>query len=112
MNITVIGDNETVTGFRLAGIRSAYSVKTQTIKEVLGKVLSDGKTEIIVITENFANFLREDIEKIKERGRPIIVEVPDKNGPQGYAQKSIQEIIKRAVGIEIGGPKENKGGIK
>lgn len=99
MNIIALGDEETVTGFRLAGVSSAKAVDIKNIDEEFEKIASE--KEVIIITEKFASRIRDKIEKIQERGKPVIVEIPDKEGSVGYTKEKINALIKRVIGMDM-----------
>ncbi len=127
--IAVIGDRETVIGFRLAGVRTAYEAEVETepepeagteagtgevslspqaeakISQLLERLATDG-TAIIIINERLAAQARiqAKIRAINENKRgviPIIVEIPDKRGPVVREISEIERLIKRAVGIAL-----------
>lgn len=100
MNIAVISDSDTGTGFRLAGISAVYETKESDARNTFDKVLAENY-DVIIITEKLVTLLEEKIQKIQEQVTPIVVEIPDKEGPTGYAKTSISETIRRAVGVDI-----------
>ena len=100
-SIAVVGDSETVTGFRLGGIKETNIVKdSKQAKEII-KNLTDRGFSIIITTEKIGDEIRDFIDKItKNRTIPIIVEIPDKTGPITRAADPLRELVKRAIGIE------------
>ena len=100
MNVAVIGDADTTTGFRLAGITAVYEAKSQTAPQVLEKVLTEDY-DIIIITESLAAFAEEQLSEVRGKATPVIVEIPDKKGSIGYTKKILKEVIKNAVGVDI-----------
>ncbi|MEK6978345.1 MAG: V-type ATP synthase subunit F [Candidatus Hydrothermarchaeota archaeon] len=103
MKISVLGDATTVTGFRLAGIRDAYEVSAP--KEAVGllrELVGDKEMGLVIVTERIADEIRAEMEGITEgRITPLIVEIPDREGPMAKKVDPIKELIKRAVGVEI-----------
>ncbi len=101
MEIVVIGDQHTVTGFRLAGIKKTYG--TEDGKENLKKILSDEAVGVLILTERFADDNRGTVEdhRSSKKMTPIIVEVPDVSGPVDRAVDPIRELIKRAIGADV-----------
>jgi len=99
-DIAVIGDKETVTGFRLAGVTSTRVSTTSSVKEDLRSVLSQD-AKIIMITENLAAFIKEEIGRIGRMPSPIIVQIPGIKGFTGNAKRELGETIRRAVGFDI-----------
>ena len=101
MEIVVIGDQHTLTGFSLAGVKRVYG--TDEGKENLKKILSDDTAGVLIITERFAEKNREVLEnhKSSKRMTPIVVEVPDTSGPVERKVDPIRELIKRAIGADV-----------
>ncbi|MHC1610620.1 MAG: V-type ATP synthase subunit F [Candidatus Methanospirareceae archaeon] len=106
--VAVIGDPETVTGFRLAGVREVYEYSSgegEDIPRVLDKVAREG-VPIILINERFAaeRRTREKIREINAKKKgvvPIILEIPDKKGPMEKEIDEIGLLIRRAVGVAV-----------
>jgi len=102
MSIVVIADTDTVTGFRLGGVKEGYPVDTleeaeDTLKEVFKKDVS-----IIIITEKIGDSLRETIDRLTRSSvLPMIIEIPDKTGPSRRATDPMKELIKRVIGVEM-----------
>jgi V/A-type H+/Na+-transporting ATPase subunit F len=102
MSIAVIADPDTVTGFRLGGIKEGYPVEDineaeNTLKEVFKKDVS-----IIITTEKIGDSLRETIDKLASSSAlPMIIEIPDKAGPSERATDPMRELIKRVIGVEM-----------
>ncbi|MCK4476705.1 MAG: hypothetical protein KAU16_08270 [Methanophagales archaeon] len=105
--IAVIGDPETATGFRLAGVKEVYEYSEggEDVVRVLDKLAKDG-VAIVIINEKLAAEARnrEKIREINTKKKgiiPIIVEVPNKKGPMEKEIDEIGQLIKRAVGVAI-----------
>lgn len=102
MSIVVIADADTVTGFKLGGVKEGYPVDTMkeaedTLKEVFKKDVS-----IIIITEKIGDSLRETIDRLTGSSvLPMIIEIPDKTGPSKRATDPMRELIKRVIGVEM-----------
>ena len=100
--IAVVADADTVTGFRLGGIKEGYVVETtEEAEEALTNLIKE-KTSIIIITEKIGDELREVIEKFtKSSALPMIIEIPDKSGPSERVTDPMMELIKRVIGVEM-----------
>lgn len=100
MDVAVVADEDTVTGFRLAGIK-----KTKTIDDPnnLKGALEEFKqnTGVLVTTERLAEENREEINRFKEEGSifPILVEIPDKFG--SAKETELRDLVKKAIGVEV-----------
>lgn len=90
-------------GFALTGIKDLYAVSNrEEAKSALSKVMQDPDMGVLIITERYAQFLRDDIKKFREERPlyPLIVEIQDKKGPM-EREDPIRILIKRAVGLDI-----------
>jgi V/A-type H+-transporting ATPase subunit F len=102
MEIVVIGDEDTRTGFKLAGVTQTYP--GEEIKAHLTEMLQDDSIGIIMINERYAEENREVLNragKDKKRLTPVIVEIPDSKGPITRETDPLQELIRRALGAQI-----------
>lgn len=98
--MSVIGDEETVTGFLLAGIgeRSEHSKnffiitkedKFQ-IEELFYSLVGRGDIGILLICQNIADMIRDTLDKYTEIV-PTILEIPSKNCPYQIEKDSLMQ---------------------
>lgn len=102
MELVVIGDEDTRTGFRLAGVTRTCAGDEAKVR--LGEMLQDDSIGIIMITERYAEENREILNRArrdKKRLTPVIVEIPDGTGPMARERDPLQELIRRALGAQI-----------
>jgi V/A-type H+-transporting ATPase subunit F len=99
--IAVLADPDTVTGFRLGGIKAGYPVENmdeaeETLKELVKNY------SIIITTETIGDKFRTTMDKISsESALPMIIEIPDKSGSIERESDPIRELIKRVIGVEM-----------
>ena len=102
MELVVIGDEDTKTGFKLAGITRTYP--GEEAKTYLEEMLQDNTIGIIMINERFAEENREILDRARKEKKkliPIIIEIPDSTGPIKREIDPLQELIRRALGAQI-----------
>jgi V/A-type H+-transporting ATPase subunit F len=100
--IAVIGDRDTVTGFRLVGVNECAIPKTpEETRKFLYQYFRDPAMGLIIITEPLAAEVDETIVDLSQSAIPVILLVPDRNGTTGTYEAVLKELIRRAVGIEI-----------
>ncbi len=100
--IAVIGDRDTVTGFRMVGVRESSVPKgPDEIRKSLLDYFRDPEMGLIIITEPLATEVEETIIELSEAPVPVILLVPDRQGSTGAYETVLRELIRRAVGIEI-----------
>ncbi|KZX12441.1 V-type sodium ATPase subunit G [Methanobrevibacter oralis] len=101
-SVAVIGDNDTVSGFRLGGIKQAIVVNNAEEAIVAFDKFLDDEISIIIITQQMANEIREHINKrIGSEVLPMIIEIPDKDGSSQGSSDQINDLIKRVIGVEM-----------
>lgn len=109
LGIAVIGDEDLVSGMRLAGV-SHYCIVSdereakEVVKKVVSSLLEESSVGVIAIQEDYAPFI-EDITKMlqgEKRVFPVIIEVPSKHGAK-YADviAHYRAYIRRFVGFDI-----------
>jgi len=101
MDIAVIADEHSATAFRLAGLRRVYDGSAD--EDTLQALLGDDGVGMVIVTERIADSHRQTIDahKASKRVAPIVVEVPDVNGPMERAVDPIRELIRRAIGADV-----------
>ena len=102
MELIVIGDENTQTGFKLAGVKRTYP--GDEAKNRLEKMLQESTVGIILINVRYAEENREILNRAKKEKKkltPIIVEIPDYTGPIEREIDPLQELIRRALGAQI-----------
>jgi len=105
MYISVIGDPDTVTGFRMAGITNVYGISNPSeADDKIKEISKDENAAIIIITEKIAEASKSTIDDInlKKKGvTPMIIEIPDKSGKLAREVDPLSALIRRAIGIEL-----------
>jgi len=97
-----IADEDTVRGFRLAGIAGQVVTSAEQTAAAVEKATAQTDCGIIVLTERVAASIRRQLETIRlERDRPLVVEIPGPEGPLP-GRKSLRQFVQEAVGIRVG----------
>ena len=102
-SVVVIGDRDTVVGFRLAGISRCHVHDQPSETERFIREALSADVGVVIITERAASEVRGTIDRLRgEKGRvkPIFVEIPDKRGPM-TGEDRLQNLIRRVVGVEV-----------
>jgi len=97
----VIGDEETVLGFRLAGIEGEVVRTPEDTKESLERAFQEEGRGIIVIPERVAASVRQQVDQyVYKTSFPLIIEIPDRLGPI-EGRGSVRDLIRAAVGVHL-----------
>ena len=101
-SVAVIGDIDTVSGFRLGGVKKSEVVNSSEEAIVAFDKFLDEEISIIIITQLLANEIRDHItRKIGSSVLPMIIEIPDKDGSAGGSSDQMNDLIKRVIGVEM-----------
>jgi V/A-type H+-transporting ATPase subunit F len=101
MKFYVIGDRDTVLGFRLVGIEGVEVTTPEEALAALNSVVNREGVGIVLITETVAAQIRDEVEaRLYGMGFPLVLEIPDSGGPSP-ARPPIEDIVRKAIGISI-----------
>lgn len=101
MNIFVIGDSDTVLGFRLAGVRGCAVSERNDAVIALDSALCDASNGLVLVTESIADMIRERVDMHRaSAGIPIVLEIPGASGPSAN-RVPIGDIVRKAVGVSV-----------
>jgi len=95
MEIAVVGSEEFVTGFRLAGIRRVQAVTDDTLVSTVVKLMDEADVGILAIHETDLERLPGQLRiKMMESVDPVVIPVGDTEG-------DMRDKIRRAIGIDL-----------
>lgn len=101
MKFMVIGDYETVLGFRLAGVQGILADGRQQALDALHQVLASNDIGVVLMTETLAKSVRDEFEaRLYGHGFPLLLEVPDALGPQPD-RLSVEDVVRKAIGMSL-----------
>jgi len=100
MKYFVIGDEDTVLGFSMVGVRGSVVTDSETASHVFDKILEDKQYGIVIITDETADLIREKVDKfLFSESFPLIVEIPS---PHGNCQsKDLHKLVNDAIGVSL-----------
>ncbi|HOF38647.1 MAG TPA: V-type ATP synthase subunit F [Candidatus Hydrogenedentes bacterium] len=97
----VIGDDQTVLGFRLVGVEGRVASGRDQMLAALNEALGRREIGLIVVSERLAVEIRDEIDaRLSDAGFPLILEVPDASGPLPD-RPGLAEIVRKAVGVNL-----------
>lgn len=101
MKFFVIGDSDTVLGFRLVGVPGRAVETPEEALAALKEAVANRETGVVLITEKVAGGIRDEVEaRLYGLGFPLVLEIPDSSGPDPE-RPEIEDIVKRAIGVSI-----------
>jgi len=98
--IGVIGDKDSILGFKVLGLSVFPASKPAEAEEILND-LAQKDFAVIYITEQLAKDITPSIEKYKDQRTPAIILIPGNQGRLGIGMQSIKKAVERAVGADI-----------
>jgi V/A-type H+-transporting ATPase subunit F len=102
MKFHCIADEDTVRGFRLAGIEGEVVSSAAEAEQAVRRAAENPAIGILILTDLVAAEIRGLVDEIRvERSRPLIAEIPGPDGPMP-GRKTLQQLVQEAVGIRIG----------
>ena len=100
--VAVLGDRESVMGFRALGL-DVFPAEPETAEAVFDAAMKGEEQPyaIIYITEELAAPLKDRIDAVKEAMVPAVIPIPSKNGSLGLGMNALTSAVERAVGANI-----------
>ena len=95
MEIAVVGTEEFVTGFRLAGIRKVYAVSPDSLLDKVVEVMDEPEVGILAIHQQDLERLPAQLRaKMMDSVDPVVI-------PVGLEEGDIRDKVRRAMGIDL-----------
>lgn len=98
--IAVLGDKDSVLGFRALGL-TVFPVETAEEAKITLHRLAKENFAVIYLTERYAAQMETDIARYKDDLTPAIILIPGKEGSLGIGMSNIKKAVERAVGADI-----------
>jgi V/A-type H+-transporting ATPase subunit F len=96
-----IADEDTVRGFRLAGIRGQAVSTAGEASAAIREVVDRGECGVLILTQTVAAGIRDLVETLRlEIDQPLILEIPGPEGPVAE-RRSLREAVEEAVGLRM-----------
>ena len=99
--IAVLGDRDSVLGFKALGLDTYFVETTDEARHTLHWLAKEDYA-IIYVTEQLAANLSADIARYKTEVTPAVILIPGKTGSLGIGAQALQSAVERAVGADIG----------
>ena len=101
MKILLIGDETTVLGYSLVGIRGVVVNNGEEAAGALEIAAQDPGVGIVLITQRIASEIQPLVDEAKlKMTTPIVLEIPDRHGPIEDRESALN-IVQRLTGIKV-----------
>ncbi len=97
--IGVVGDSDSIIGFKALGI-DVYPAVGGEVMKAINRLAADGYA-IIFVTEQAAEVSAETIDKFKTSPYPAIIPIPGNRGTTGLGMRNIRANVEKAIGTDI-----------
>lgn len=98
--IAVLGDRDSVLGFKALGLDVYPAETVEEAKEILRRLASED-CAIVYLTEQLGAQMEEEITRYKDELKPAIILIPGKDGSLGIGMSNVTRAVERAVGADI-----------
>ncbi len=105
MKFYCMGDEDTVRGFRLAGVEGQVVATAMDASTALRWIEAQTDIGIVILTQAVAQSIRQKVDAFRmEHAIPLLVEIPGPTGPlPGY--QNLDRLTRAAIGIRFNGEK-------
>jgi len=101
MKLLVIGNQDAVQGFALAGVRGQIATTAGELNRALDAAMADEAVGIVLVTDDVADLARRRVDMLMVRSAiPLVVEIPGPEGPRPD-RPPLSEVIRRTIGVRI-----------
>ena len=98
--IAVLGDRDSVLGFKALGLDTHFVETTEEARASLHRLAKEDYA-IIYITEQLASQLESELARHKDSLTPAIILIPGREGSMGLGLSALNAAVERAVGTNI-----------
>jgi len=98
--IALIGNRDTIIGFKLLGVSLFPTIKKDEAVEILDKLVKE-EYAVIFVTEDIACQIFEEIERLQKTSFASITTIPNKLEKKCLGLKILRRNIEKAVGTDI-----------
>ena len=109
LSIAIIGDEDLVSGLRLAGVSRYYVIKEshnigEEVTRALSSLIDETDIGIVAIQEDYVKYVEDLIAQLKEGKRltPVIIELPSKYGTKHLdVAEYYKGYIRKFIGFDV-----------
>lgn len=101
MRVLVLGSQDTVWGFALAGVHGQIVTTPEEVERALDAALADKEIGILLITDDVAGMARQRVDRLIARSMvPLVVEIPGPGGP-APDRPALGDVLRQTLGVKL-----------
>ena len=97
--IAAVGDRASVYGFAALGLDTYFVTAEDEAKKLIRR-LENENYAVIYITEQLAELIKDELERISELPLPAVIPIPGVYGNTGIGMRVVNESVIKAVGSD------------
>ena len=98
--IAVLGDRDSVLGFKALGL-DVFPVEAVDEAKTTLRRLAKENYAVVYLTEQLAVHMSDDLARYKDELTPAVILIPGKEGSLGIGMANVKKSVERAVGADI-----------
>ena len=98
--IGMIGDKDSIMGYKAAGLNVFYGDTAEQIKGLLDRLAKE-QYAVIFITEKAMELVTDKITEFDDRLTPAVIPIPGISGNTGIGMRAVRRSVEKAVGADI-----------
>jgi vacuolar-type H+-ATPase subunit F/Vma7 len=104
LRLYCIADEDTVRGFRLAGVAGQAVRGPEEAAAGFTAAVERNDCDLLILTENVVAYLGPSLDALRaERSRPVVVEIPGPGGHlPGHGHDRLSRLVQGVVGTTLG----------
>ncbi|MFH1451340.1 MAG: V-type ATP synthase subunit F [bacterium] len=101
MKIAILGNQETILGFKALGVDVFGVREEKEAEKVLENIYGKKEYAVLIITEDWFLKLNEKLKSFSKEPLPALVSIPSLGTSKNAAQTELKKIIEQAIGSDI-----------
>ena len=98
--IAVLGDKDSVLGFKALGLDVFPADTVEEARRTLHDLAKENYA-VVYLTEQYAACMEAEVARYKDALTPAIILIPGKEGSLGIGMANVKSAVERAVGADI-----------
>ena len=98
--IAVLGDQDSVLGFKALGLDVFPAESVEEAKSTLHRLAKEDYA-VVYLTEQMARYMGEELARYKDDLTPAVILIPGKECSLGIGMANVKKSVERAVGADI-----------